>query len=45
MYVYRELIETVEQNTQLKKQVSELTVQNQHQVSPKDVFEYLNYLT
>ncbi|XP_019132634.2 kinesin-like protein KIF15 isoform X2 [Larimichthys crocea] len=27
----KELIETVEQNTQLKKQVSELTVQNQHQ--------------
>ncbi|TKS86576.1 Kinesin-like protein KIF15-A [Collichthys lucidus] len=27
----KELIETVEQNTQLKKQVSDLTVQNQHQ--------------
>lgn len=35
VYALRELIETVEQNTQLWKQVSDLTGLNQQQVSPK----------
>ncbi|XP_069571062.1 kinesin-like protein KIF15 [Brachyistius frenatus] len=35
----KELIETVEQNTQLRKQVSDLTVQNQQQVSKLVHFE------
>ena len=36
MYAFRELIETVEQNAQLRKQVSDLTVQQQQQVSPEN---------
>lgn len=35
MLLLRELIETVEQNTQLRKQLSALTAQNQQQVSPE----------
>lgn len=34
---FRELLETMEQNAQLKKQVSDLLTQNQQQVSPKCV--------
>lgn len=37
MYAFRELIETVEQNTQLRKQVSDLAAQNQQQVSLKNI--------
>lgn len=35
MFALRELIETVEQNTQLRKQVSDLTGHDQQQVSSK----------
>lgn len=34
VYAFRELIETVEQNTHLRKQVSDLMAQNQQQVGP-----------
>lgn len=37
MHAFRELTETVEANMQLRKQVSELTVQTQQQVSVKKV--------
>uniref|UniRef100_A0A3Q0T992 Kinesin family member 15 n=1 Tax=Amphilophus citrinellus TaxID=61819 RepID=A0A3Q0T992_AMPCI len=40
---FRELLETMEQNTQLKKQVSDLLTQNQQQVSPKN-FVYVEVL-
>lgn len=36
LHALRELIETVEQNTQLRKQVSDLTVQSQQEVSTKN---------
>lgn len=36
VFPFRELIETMAQNTLLRKQVSDLTVQKQQQVSPKN---------
>lgn len=42
MYVLRELIETVEQNTHLKKQVSDLTAQTQQQVRLKQSMHLIN---
>lgn len=44
MYVLRELIETVEQNTHLKKQVSDLTAQTQQQVSLKQSMHLISML-
>lgn len=37
MHLHRELTETVEENVQLRKQVSELTGQNQQQVGVNQV--------
>lgn len=44
LYAFRELIETVEQNTYLRKQVSDLTAQNQQQVSPENNMQIRNIL-